>query len=109
MEKVSPDGKIGIPERFRELFRLKAGDNVFWQIAEDGILIAKIYPEVKGLLASSPAISETRRKLRMFAQRMDRSESMMVTVRKAREEAYQVIQANQEWIDRVMMSHKGAQ
>ena len=101
IEKVSSDGKVVIPERFRNLFRLKAGDDVFWQIATGGILIARVYPAPGDLLEAPKAIPEIRRRLRMFVQRMDRSESMMATLRKVRGEMYQVIQANQEWVDQV--------
>ncbi|MBN1887435.1 MAG: AbrB/MazE/SpoVT family DNA-binding domain-containing protein [Thermoflexales bacterium] len=98
VEKVSADGKINIPKHLRALFHLKTGDDVFWHVAEDGTLVAKIYAE------SSDTPSEVRRQLRRLAQRMDRSKSIMATLREVRGEEYQTVLANQEWVDQAMGS-----
>lgn len=98
-ETVRSDGFVRIPSELQAKLQLRPGDRVLWRITRGGLLISRTPSSTKAAPTLEPPVSETRRKLRTFAARMDKSKDMLVTLREAREEAYQIVQANQEWTD----------
>jgi len=105
--KVSSRGQITIPKSLRELLQIKGGDHILWQTVAGGVLITKASAPPKPLHKREEATSETRKKLRVFAQRMDHSKDMLTTLREAREEARRAIEANQVWVNQVMAGSTG--
>jgi len=98
-ETVQPEGFVRIPYELQARLRLQPGDRVRWQATGKGLLITwACYPMQRTATSEAP-ISETRRKLRTFAARMDHSKDMLATLREAREEAYQIVRDNQSWTD----------
>lgn len=100
--KVSLRGRITIPREFRESLQINAGDHILWQTVTGGVMITKASAPPKPLPKPEEITSETRRRLRGFAERMDHSKDMLTTLREVREEAWRAIEANQVWVDQVM-------
>lgn len=61
MTRVTQNGQVAIPQKFREAYGLDAGDEVVWRDNDDGILVRKgTRSSARGMLVPDDTPAETR-------------------------------------------------